>query len=151
VPSVAIALPSHCPSPLSPLVVMPSGRGGLARPAAALPPPLPLPRSLRRAALATATLPPPPPRCRHLRHTNPPLPCCLLSSLPPRYPHHPDAVLPLQLRCHHHRHAATSTMPPLPCRRRCHRAAAATLFVYTIVVVVAAAALSRCHLLGRRG
>ena len=41
VPSVANALPSRCPSLSSPSAVMLSGRGGLARPAAALPPSLP--------------------------------------------------------------------------------------------------------------
>ena len=41
VPSVTVASPSHCPSPLLPLAVVPSGRSGLARPAAALAPPLP--------------------------------------------------------------------------------------------------------------
>jgi hypothetical protein len=57
VPSVAVALPSHCHSPLSPSAVVPSGRSGLARPAAALA--TPLPQSLHCAALATAALPPP--------------------------------------------------------------------------------------------
>ena len=57
VPSVVVALPSHCPLPSLPSTVVPSGRSGLARPANALAPPLP--QSLRRAALATAALPPP--------------------------------------------------------------------------------------------
>jgi hypothetical protein len=111
VPSVTVASPSHCPSLSSPSAVVPSGRSGLAHPAAALA--LPLPQSLCRAALITAALPPPPPRCRHLRRANPLPPCCPLLSPLPSYPHHPAAVLPLQPRCHHHRHAAAAATPPL--------------------------------------
>ena len=72
----------------------------------------PLPRSLRRAAVATATLSPPP-RCRHLCRANPPPPCCPLST----------ALLP---RCQRHRAASTVAAPPTPPPRNCRRAMSAS-------------------------